>query len=562
MLEERLTEHREKMRKLLPALLLKELQAQFRAFLTYIHSYEEASNELIAQLKHEKKAADSPGLLTAHIDHRKKLLELLNAWVNKRRHLRPKDAFAGYDDAFGKILHELPTHWQCTQAGERFRSIPGDNKLIQVIKAIKSSAYATQLFLHKIINAVRTKTGKIETAKPVWKQKIPIRKLTAQHYENSLLLHFSAFSDEKMKTLALLAHDIWRADDALFGKLEAFTKKEIDRKELLSYFEQGFLPVIHQTKASAAAEKNSMRPLLMDTWKDIDHAFSINVQLAGTLEMPGFLYPKIFLKHKRTRLRGDYARQIRRRTNTLFALADDWKFNQEIYILTVSALKTKTLFRQTIQERGQTATETIQTITAFLRKSRSEIGSSTISELNKKLQQLKYNAGKDLHNTIIPKVTKTLYDNAFPELVIETKNELIQILSSKTRKRILIKDFDPGKAYSDKSLEAISLLELLEFDVANKLEKAMHGIRLQGLTDLDDFRNRLQDIGRMALFNLDAALLMAEKQKDSGPEDIIAEAKAGMQRAIDRHKELEDAFRQFLQKLINDFDIIIEQFNN
>ncbi len=561
MIEERLTEHRKKLRKSLPAILLKDLYAQSRALLKLIDSFEGATNELINRLKNKKKPAHSAELLTAHIEHRKKLLGLLSSWINERRSFTPDDVFSAYDNTFRKILDALPTHWQCAQSDDRFCRLPGDNKLIRAIKIVKKGIYETQLFLHRFANAVRIKIGRKAKDKPHWKQKIAVRKLTAQHYENILLLRFSTIADEKMKTVALLAHDIWRADDAFFCKLKAFAEKKIRRKDLFNYYEKEFLPVIHHAKTAVAAAKGRLRPLLMETWKDIDHTFSTQVQVAGTLEMPGCLYPKAYLNLKRSRLRGNHARHLRRRSNTLFALADDWKFNQDIYILTLSALRTQESFRRSMQERGAIVREAMQSVATFLENSRNDIGSVAFSGLDKKLQHLKYFAGKDLHNTIIPGVMKVLNDNAFPELVIETKKELIHILSSKTRQRILIKGFDPGRAYGDKSLEAISLFELLEFDVAGMLEKAMYGIRLMSLKELDSFRNRLKDVGRMTLFNLDAAMLMAEKQKDADPEEIAAEAQAGMQRAIDRHNDLQNAFNQFIQKLNDDFDDIIEQFN-
>lgn len=562
MIEERLTEHREKLRKTLPAVLLKDLHAQFRALLKYIDSYEEAAGELMTQLRNAKNPAESKNFLAGHIEHRKKNLELLNSWVSKRQKISPGFVFNGYDEKFTEILGDLPTYWECKQSEERFHKATGDNKLIKAIKIIKKYTYSTQLFFHRVSNWIRAKTGRKTKEKPLWNQKIPVRKLTALCYENRLLMHFSVLSDDKMKEVAMLAREIWRADDALFCKLRALSEKSISIKDLLAYYEAEFLPVIHQTRSVVTGHKESLRPLLMEAWKDMDHAFSAMVRVAGTLEMPGFIFPNIWLRHRRSRLRSEHVWQTRRRTNTLFALADDWKFNQEIYTLTVSALKIKALFKQSMQERSKFVKKSMQTVASFFNNSRENMGSASLPELNKKLQHLKYAAGKDLHNTIIPEVIKVLQNNAFPELVTETKNELLEVLSSKTRKRILIKGFDPARAYSDKSLETISLLELLEFDIAGKLEKAIYQIRLRSLKELDDFRGRLKDLGRMALFNIDSAMLMAEKQENANPDEIAAEARAGIQRAIDRHAELFDAFDQFVQKIQTEFDEIIAEFNN
>lgn len=561
-MRERLEEHQEKLRKQLPNVLLKDLHARFRALLKFVGSYQEACNDLVSTLENDNNPAESITFLSKHIEFRKKLLEILGSWINKREQLSSDDLFAEFDKRFSEIYDAMPKNWHCNQSGERFSRSAGDKPIAIAIKTLKKHTLSAHLFLHRLGNIVRKQFGKKKKPAPQWKQKIPARRLTKHFYDNMLLSNYLPFTDDALKKTALLAHEIWQADDALFCKLMALAQQQASKNEVLDHYNTKFLPALTNITEKIEKEKKNLRPALNIIWDEIDEAFAEKVAIAGTLELPGAMYPDVVLDYTRKGCRRRYTRQVKNRHNTLFALADDWKFNQEISIVTTNALRIKLLLKGKFRQRGASVAKSVNDIGSFLEKTRDEITPGTMSATNKKLQQLKFNAGKDLHNIIIPNVMQMLQLQGFPELITETKNELISILSSKTRKRILIKDFDPSKPYRDKSLEAISLLELLEFDIAGNLEKTIYQTRLRSLKELDNFRNRLQDLGRIVLFNLESALVMVEKLEESNPGLIADEARAGMQRALERYNDLNEAFNNFIETIQNDFDQIISQFND
>ncbi len=561
-MQERLKEHQEKLRKQLPNVLLKDLHARFRALLKFVSNYQEACNELVNTLKNDNNPAESVTFLSKHIEYRKKLLEILGSWINKREQLSSEIIFAEFDQRFSEIHDAMPQNWYCDQSDDRFSKSAGDKPIAIAIKTLKKHTLSAHLFFFRLANIVRKRFGKEKKNAPRWKQKIPVRRLTKHLYDNTLLSHFLPVADDALKNTALLAHEVWQIDDDLFCKLMALAQHQASKDEILDHYNTKFLPAITDITDKIEKEKKNLRPALNIIWDGMDEAFAEKVAIAGTLELPGVMYPELFLSYKQKRCRTRYTIQVKKRHNTLFALADDWKFNQEIFIVTAHALRTKLLLKEKFRQRGASVAKSMNGIGSFLEKTRDEITPGTMAATNKKLQQLKFIAGKDLHNVIIPNVMQMLQLQGFPELITETKNELISILSSKTRKRILIKGFDPAKPYRDKSLEAISLLELLELDIAGNLEKTIYQTRLRSLKELDDFRNRLQDLGRIVLFNLESALVMAEKQQDSSPGVIADEARAGMQRALERFRDMNEAFINFSETIQNDFDQIIIQFND
>lgn len=560
-MQERLKEHKDKLRKKLRAALLNNLDAQYAEMLIFINTYEEACNGLINILKNEDNPGESSGFLSKHIEHRKILLETLGTLINNREGLSADHLFGGFDKELKDIYESTPRVWRCIQSNDRFCKLTDDKPVAIAIKTIKKNTLAVHSLLHRLRNVVFSWLGKTKKDKPRWSQTIPILKLTRHYFENTLLADFSHVTDGAMKNIALFAHDIWKADDELFSKYMAIAKGQADKNDILDHYATRFLPGITSIRSKVESEKKGLRPLLDRVWKEIDEEFTHKVHIAGTLEQPAILYPDFYLDFKRNNCRKLFTQRVKRRHNTLFALADDWKFNQEIYILTTNALRIKLLLKEKFQERTDTILGVMREVNNFLVKTRDEITPGTMPATYKKLQHLKFAAGKDLHNIIIPNVKQMMQSQGFPELITETKNELIKILSSKTRKRILIKGFDPSQPYRDKSLQAISLLELLEFDIAGNLEKAIYQTRLRSLKELDDFRNRLHDLGRIVLFNLESAMMMADKQKESSPGDVADEARSGLQRAIERYNELLNAFRQFSESIQNDFDTIISHFN-
>lgn len=562
MITDTINQHPERLRKSLSRALLKDIRSNYKRLYNCLVDYEQACEGLIDKIRKTKNATHDTKLLSAHIEQRKLVLGILDGWICKKEKADLKVVFSEYDVRLQEIIDDMQSHWTVIQADERFNPQLNDKPFKKTIKALKRGTYKLHLALFRMGRLLRKRSADNKKSKPVWHQKIPAKKLTLWHYENELLRQYIPFADDAIKKVALLAFDAWQADDVFFRQLMLFMDDKKTKKDFLNHYETNFLPAIHQAKSGIESELNALRPALMQIFDDVDLSFKDHCEVAGTIESPWFLYTKLARSFYRDRYRKTLAKLTDRRTNTLFALADDWKFNQDIYILTGNANKSNQLFKSTLKKRADLVRKELKRIQAFLEKTRDEIKDTDADKLREQLEQLKYNAGKNLYNIIIPNVTQTLDEQRFSELINSTEKDLVSALSSKNRERILIKGFNPAKAYADNALKSISLVQLIEFDIAGGLQKSIVLCRKQSFQELEQLKGRLQDMGRMVLFNLESAILMLQKQADNGTDETIEQAKAGMNRSIDRYSDLLEGFNSFINDMQQDFDTAITDFNN
>ncbi len=561
MISDTIKQHQDRLRKSISVALLKDIRANYKSLNKCLEDYEQACESLIDAIRNDKSGATGTKLLEKHIQQRKHVLEILERWISKNEKSELQDVFSDFDVRMQTIIDEMQPHWRVIQAGARFNPQPGDKLIKKSIKALKKGAYELHLAFFRAGRLLRRKSPANEKPILEWRQKIPAKNLTLRYYENKLLKQYIPFADEAIKKVAMLAFDAWQADDALFRQLMLVMQARGTKKVFLSHYETNFLPAIHKVKSGIETELNALRPALMKIFDEIDLSFNEHCEVAGTMESPGFLHPEIERKIYRGRYRGKITNITGRRVNTLFALADDWKFNQDIYILTGNANITNQLFKSSLNKRAELVRKELKRIQIFLEKTRDEIKGTDAGKLREQLEQLKYNAGKNLYNIIIPNVKQTLEEQEFTGLISNTEKDLISALSSKNRGRILIKGFNPARAFPDKALKSISLMQLIEFDITGELHKSFAKCRKQSILELENIQGQLQDMGRMVLFNLESAIMMLQKQADAGTDETAEQAKAGMTRGIDRYGDLLDGFNSFINNMQHDFDTAIAGFN-
>lgn len=562
MITETIKQHQDRLRKSLSVALLKDIRANYKSLDKCLVDYEQVCEALAVEIRNDKSALQGTKLLEAHIQQRKKILEILERWISKKEKTELKDVFSDFDIRMQEIIDEMQPHWRVMQAEARFNTQPGDKFIKRTIKAIKKGALKLHVTAFRLGRLLRKKSSADEKITPAWHQKIPAKKLSLWYYENELLKRYIPLADEAFKKVAMLAFDAWQADDALFRQLMLVMQAKKTKKDFLSHYETDFLPAIQKVISGIESERNALRPALMKIFDKIDLSFIEHCEVAGTLESPGFLHPEFARKACRERQRKKLTRITDRRTNTLYALADDWKFNQDIYIFTGNANKSNEFFKSALNKRAELVRKELKRIQVFLEKTRDEIKGTDAGKLMGQLEQLKYNAGKNLYNIIIPDVSQVLNEQGFPELINDTEKDLVNVLSSKSRERILIQGFNPARAYHGNALKSISLMQLIEFDITGELQKSIYRCRKQSLLELEKIRDRLQDMGRMVLFNLESAIIMLQKQADAGTDETSEQAKAGMARGIDRYNDLLDGFNNFINNIQHDFDTAIADFNN
>lgn len=528
----------------------------------WLASYINLSQKHIEELEGFEDEEDSIRILLEHIRFRNDMLTALDGWIGDRISLNPKQCLDTFDDEFFRFIKKLPRHWVANQPEERFYPIATDGsreKLIKLLKRVGFWLYSTPTKSGNLVRKIFKKSAK-ET--PPWKQKIPIRKLSSWYFGNLFLHQFIDIADEAYKQSALLANEMWMVDDELYEHINKFALNEINREE----FTQGWKD-IHQKKLRSIKRKVTLHrtrlvKLLTEGLNSFDEQFVQQVKIGGTLEFKSFKHREARRKRDLSRIKKRYTNQLNNRLNTLYILADDWKFNQEIYVLTTNAQKAGLHFKYRLQGKAEVVGEPLAKIPEFIAKVKESIELKDLDEFKKSVQLLKYNAGKVLINGIISEITNTLFKQDFPLIIDEAESKLLSDLGEMTQQRILVEGFDPSQAYPSKALSSISANELIEFEMTEELKRAAKNIKTHSIDELEQIRLQLDDLGRIVLFNLETSLVILDEQGAEGLQASLDNALSGMERAANKYEDLRNGFKQFIDELQKDFGAAVEEFSN
>lgn len=528
----------------------------------WLATYINLSQKHIEELEGFEDEEDSIRILLEHIRFRKDMLTVLDEWIGDRVSLNHKQCLSSFEDEFFKFIKKLPKHWVTNQAEERFYPMVNDGLREKLIKFLKRSGFWFYSIPTKTGNLFRRIFKKSAKETPPWRQKIPIRKLTSWYFGNHFLHKFIDIADEAYKQSALLAHEMWMVDDELYEHINRFALNQISREEFTQGWKNVHQKKLRSIKRKVTSQRTKLIKSLNEGLNSIDEHFVRQVRIGGTLEFKSLKHREAKRKRDLSKIKKRYTNQLNNRFNTLYILADDWKFNQEIYVLTANAQKAGLHFKYRLQGKAEVAGEPLAKIPEFIARIKESIELKELDDFKKSIQLLKYNAGKVLLNGIIGEITDTLFKQNFPLIIDEAESKLLSDLGKMTQQRILVEGFDPSQAYPSKALSSISANELIEFEMTEKLKKRLKNIKTRSIDELEQIRLQLDDLGRIVLFNLETSLVILDEQGAEGLQASLDNALAGMERAANKYEDLRDGFNKFIDELQNDFGSAVEEFTN
>ncbi len=559
--KEILKKHQEKILEIYQDTLIPELEKPFHRVLQFSDDYVNETERFLGGMKQLQPKQDKVRILHEHIQYRRNMLRMLNTWISERPKIVPDAILPGFFSAMAQIVEETPRYWHSRQESERFHATEGDGRMIRFMKSIKRLGrffYNLPVAFSNVFRALLKKERK--SSKP-WKQDIPARKLTRWYYELEFLSRFNVLNDNVLKVANLLVYDLWKSDDQIYDAFGKYVAEEPeDAQKLFDLWEKTIKDGVAELRRQTHLRIEELPQMLENTAGEADLLFEESLKIAGTAEF-WFLRKRKYKGRKvEKKLKKSLSNVMQKRMNTFFALADDWKFNQEIYLLTGNSLKAKLQFRMRLLSRSGAIKEHLIKIPDFIQSMEADIRSDDIREARKKLLQLKYNASKTLQSQVIPELSKVVLEQDFPLLLDETEQSVLKELNNLNAERVLITDFDPSKAYSYKQLQTTSPVILIEFEMGGELKKVFLKSKADTLQEIEILNSRLEDLGRMIIFNFESAIAMLDEQGDAKLDESLREAVDGIQRATGKYRDMLQSFDSFSTKLDEDINKAVSRF--
>ncbi len=549
--EKAVKEHQDRLKQLLYQHFLSFSADSYYQLMDFADRYLAETDGFFLRISKLTEKQDLIRSLHEHILFRKSVIEQLNGWISEKQKSDWDEYYKAFKTDLDAFLESQPRHWKEIQKKERFLPGEDDSLRVRFFKFLKRTGYKVSVIPHKTANYFLRLRKKAEKELPLWKHNIPVEKLSRWYYENEFVNKFAALKSGNLKETALLANEIWNNDHRLFLLFSTYVSADIDRAGLLEGWKAEIRPAIADVKERLKKSAGNCDDKFNLIFTQLDTLFNKQFEIAGTLEFKSFLHLEKRRKYRLKKLERACKYRENRRYNTLYALVDDWKFNQEIYILKGNARKSFLLFTSRLVSKSHIVDAALARIPAVLTDTLNAIEEADYDSFRKNLQQLKYTTSKTLNGQIIPEVSDLMLEQGFPLVIDEIEQALENELQLMTRKRILIDGFDPSKDYSDSAMQSVIPLELVEFEMMAAVKKTLLQSKTKTIGKLEHIRTELENLGRMVVFNLDSAIAMLDEQGKEGLTDSFIDSKASMERAIQNYADLKTLFDTFVHDLQN-----------
>lgn len=560
-IDDSIRQHQEQTRKLVLSHLSPVIIQPLDGLTQWLGGYIERSAQLIKKIDDLSDQEDSIRVLLEHIQFRKEMLEYINLLAGGMKEVNTPEYILSYDTALEELVKSLPKHLKTHQSNNRFASLTTDTIWVKLIKTIKRIGFSIYSLPTKIGNIIRKVFRKNLKKVEPWIQLVPLRNLTQWSYGNEMLAKFSMVIQQSYKATAVLAANIWEQDSKLFEAITRFALNKATKVEMNEGWEVKVLPSLNSCKTQIANAKVEINEALDSAIDEIDKQFLKQISIAGTLEFKKSHYLERKRKKAKRKLRAAYATNLNHRLNTLHALSDDWKFDQEIYILTCNVQKTGLQLKFKLLGSGVNVKTSLNQISLFLEKIKSGIILSNLEEYRKLLTLLKYNAEKTLTGKLIDDVSNCILEQDFPLAIDEAEKRLLSELGEMKQKRVLIPNFDPTQPYSSRALISITPKELIDFEMAEELKRSTLVIKQDSIVEVNSIQHQLDDIGRMVMFNFETAIALIDEQGESALENSFNDTIAGIERALQNCSDLNSSFDKFVTQQIDESLKAVDHFS-
>lgn len=528
----------------------------------WIQQYLEQADRMVENIPTSDHHRSAVYLLTEYMEFCRQNLDLLDELLLIVPVAR-KEQLA-YDEVLDKFLREHSKQHSVAQSDERFNTLVGDAFFVRCIKAGKRigfSLYALPAKTCRLINKLAKKElfKKASQIKP-WRQNIPLSKLSYRYYSHELFKEYSAIFVDLHKQVALSCTEIRGWDELMYPAIAG----SLQENELIDTFRREWQETIRPSLVNLQKEfregKKQFSLRFSQQSALIRAKFWDQAQLGGTLEFKAFKHWIWRNKRLASRQRKLFMKKNTHRRNTIFAICDDWKFSQEMYLLSCNALKCRLLLGQQMKDKQVSLQTLMQPMSDFLNHSLAKIPKEDAVQAKKILQQLKYDTGKELVNNIITPLVEYLDRMELLSLIDQHSDAILQDLNKMTSKRILIAHFDPSKAYSSHALKSVSPYRLIQFEIARAWSHRMHLLKLSAKKDLADVSAQLKNLGRINLVNLESAIVRLETQKQSEAKLACQDAHSGVERALVQLQTLTSYCDAIYQQLNTGLEEAIQQY--
>lgn len=482
--------------------------------------------------------------------------------------LAPKvdEIFDEYATVKKSFVGGLPVTFQEVQAEDRFITSDDDNWRIRRVKAWKRSTRGLRRTPLHVGNAFRKLFRKEAKVAEPWSYRVPLRNLTAYYYIEVFTVKLAPTLEKIYHGLATTSQELWEATDQVYTQVDnALQSSQYQQDDWLAQ-----LPDIVPDKRKQAFDTvaQELDELLQEVKQDVARTieavhqqFQYTYDRVGTAELSASKFSNRQLKKERGKTDRVFFETVQGWRNTLFALYDDWRIDEEFSTLCNQLLYEHYKLREEANAKvKQSVIPQVNTAQRLIQNAMEAIEAADPKDTEQVLQAQKLYVDEQLIRTIIPATIATLYRQALPALLENIQKEAATQVNKLPEKRGLVKATVYNRMIKTSEIDYVSPRQIVSFETLPNLKKSIEQSKALVAQELAHIQKLINEIGQISYFNLDSALSVYEGEQESvaKAQEIALE---GLQRAVKGkegiRKDLDDIYRH----LDEDVLLAVRKFN-
>lgn len=525
--------------------------------ISFTNDLQKLNNELIQSLENNEKDA-TDALFRVAKNYQKQKVEKFNSLFAEKG----KSIFSILD-----LRNDLETYFKTIpknkikiQNKSRFYQAAEDSWIIKTLKLLKLTGYKISTLPNQAANLIRKlfrkKTKKIN----YWRHTIPFRDLTAYYIENIFINRLTnCINDYSSKSVQLI-NSVFIEEQELNNGLIKNTLEGEDFHKSKDELKLDFETVQKDLNKNFYSVLKEIDRLLTECNDEILQASA----KAGTIEYPKFQLVYQNRKKSKDQIFKKMNLQNLGWGNTIFALLEDWKIDQEIYDYCYFG-------KYKIEQLNLEYANSNESIKNLLNQNKGRI-----AEFN---DQIAGNLLKDhsnptkiiqheldqLHNFIdlesFNKAREALVIHNLPERINHFENGIKEFLKKISEKRWLAKLTSYDRPIKNSELNSFSPRELISFEYLPQLQQACSSMKTKIVQHVEVLQLEISNVEHVISFNLSSIIESIEKgeSKSNDVPQLIAE---GMERSQNKIDEIITSLSAFELRMLENLNGIVKNFND
>lgn len=532
---------------------------------TRINSHKQFLTEIVSLTDKYPVLIDNLSISSEHssITNITELNKLILEKLESRFHLNNNDSLLldlkSFSISLSSFISETEEKRIEVQARERFYFQTGDSILLRILKIFKRLFFKASSVPVQIKNIFLKLLKKPVHNITYWNHKIPLRNLRSIYLLSALYLKLSELYIRTLsvQTSSLLALKNYNT-------------------ELENIFCTKLLNAITDESSTDNSENIKTAVLeAIETIDDLNDEFNKNSEeiiekiivdyadayiRADTIELRSAQLSNSKVMNAEKEFSRLYNRLEKGWGNTLFALADDWRMDNELYTTRYKLiLEYKNTIKTVSEKLDNNVIPLISSIKDAVSKVKKKFDNSnfTFSELNDLLIKSRSDLQSELNEKLIPRVIEIILEQEILTHIDLLETDVQKIISELPEKRALVKTDVYDKELKDSDISYVSLRDMTTYSSLPKFISVILKSKATQSLNLQKIQNYLLEIDQISDFSIDSAQIMLQKEKGN-IEQIKQVVVEGLERAnkkVDDINEqvikLKDSFSQNIQEPLN-----------